>query len=100
MRFQGACLTVPFTVVGVSYTMKTLPINFRATAEEKAAYEQAAKDCGLSLSGWIKKQLVCPAVPNEQTSPDQVSEFATLCDHCRGWIWRNCRICRQVMPAP
>jgi hypothetical protein len=85
-------------------------LNFRVTPEEKATYEQAAKDCGLSRSSWIKKQLAAPALatvnaggatkdaPESTVSPPPNPDPPIrLCPRCTRMVCHSCSKCRRVV---
>jgi hypothetical protein len=105
LLYRRNCLTVD--------SMKTDLLNFRATPEEKATYEQAAKDCGLSRSSWIKQRLAAPAgdtvngreatddVPEPTISPPPAPDPTLgLCPRCTRLVRRSCGVCRQVVMSP
>jgi len=91
--------------------MKTIPVNFRATPEEKAIYQQAAINAGLSLTGWIKEQLDTALLPSEKAGevaqvapeptispPPMTNPRVHLCPRCTRMVRRICGVCRSVVP--
>jgi hypothetical protein len=90
--------------------MRTILLNFRVTRGEKASYERAAEGAGLSLTGWIKKQLEIPAfatVKAEESTQDDPQRMIPappnpdpsqlLCNSCFRWVCQHCGPCRRLL---